>query len=144
MRKSIVAAVVALSLAGVGAGALIAEAQPAPPPRGPEAGAPWGGPMHHHPEWRRWMHHMREGHGPMRGPGTFALVYRHDDRQLTPPDVQKIAEAFLLWQGNHTWKVVDVVPAQDGAIGFALATQEGSVVARFTMDPHSGQVKRVG
>ena len=39
-----------------------------------------------------------------------------------PPDVQKIAEAFLLWNGNHTWKVVDVAPTSDGAIGFALAT----------------------
>ena len=142
MRKSIVATVAALSLAGIGTGAVIAAAQPAPPPRGPEAGAPWG-PPHHRPEWREWMHRMREGRGPVE-PGAFALIYRHEDRQLTPPDVQKIAEAFLLWQGNHTWKVVDVGPAQDGGIGFALATPEGSVVARFTMDPHSGQVKRAG
>ena len=42
---------------------------------------------------------------------TFALVYRQEDRKLTPPDVQKIAEAFLLWNGNHSWKVVDVAPA---------------------------------
>ena len=44
------------------------------------------------------------------------------DRKLTPPDVQKIAEAFLLWNGNHSWKVIDVAPAPDGTIGFALAT----------------------
>jgi len=65
-------------------------------------------------------------------------------RNLTPPDVQKIAEAFLLWNGNHAWKVVDVAATPDGAIGFGLATQEGSLIARFTMDPHSGRVTRVG
>ena len=58
--------------------------------------------------------------------------------------MQKIAEAFLLWNGNHTWKVIDVAAASDGAIGFSLATQEGSVIASFTMDPHSGRVTRIG
>jgi hypothetical protein len=93
-----------------------------------------------------WMHRMREwreGRRPI-PPGTFALVYRHEDRQLAPPDVQKIAEAFLLWNGNHTWKVVNVAAAADGSIGFSLATQEGSVIASFTMDPHSGRVTRTG
>jgi hypothetical protein len=72
----------------------------------------------------------------------FALVYPQADRNLTGADVQKIAEAFLLFRGNHTWKVVEVAPAADGTIGFALATQEGSVIARFTMDPHTGRVTR--
>ncbi len=92
---------------------------------------------------------MRRGNEARRGEAmqrlrTFALVYRQEDRNLTPPDVQKIAEAFLLWNGNHTWKVVEVAPTSDGAIGFGLATQEGSVIARFTMDPHSGRVARTG
>ena len=51
----------------------------------------------------------------MRRLRNFALVYPQEDRKLTPPDVQKIAEAFLLWHGNHTWKVVEVAPAADGA-----------------------------
>jgi len=58
--------------------------------------------------------------------------------------VQKIVEGFLLWNGNHTWKVTGVAPTTDGAIGFSLTTQEGSVVARFTMDPHTAKVARVG
>ena len=62
---------------------------------------------------------------------------------MTPADVQKIAEAFLLWNGNHTWKVIDVAPTPDGAIGFSLATQDGSVIAKFTMDPHSGRIRRI-
>ena len=77
-------------------------------------------------------------------PRTFALVYPQQDRQLTPADVQKIAEAFLLWRGNHSWKVVDVAPASDGRSGSRIATPEGSVIARFTMDPHSGRVTRTG
>jgi len=89
------------------------------------------------------MQHWREHHHPI-APGTFALVFRQADRNLSPPDVQKIVEGFLLWRGNHTWKVINVAAAPDGAIGFALATQEGSVIARFTMDPHSGRVTRVG
>ena len=88
-------------------------------------------------------HDRRHGEG-MRRLRTFALIYPQEDRELTPPDVQKIAEAFLLWRGNHSWKVVDVAPAADGGIGFALATQEGSVIARFTMDPHSARVTRTG
>ena len=139
MRKTILAAVAALAIGGIGAGTMIAYAQPAPPPPGPPGMGQAPGP---HPLWGRWMHHMWHGRGRMVAPGTFALVYRHADRQLTPPDVQTIAQAFLLWNGNHSWKVVDVAPTQDGAIGFAYATQEGGVIARFTMDPHTGRVAR--
>lgn len=139
MHKTILAAVTALIIGG-GAGAIIANAQPASPPPTPQAGQP---PGPHRMGWMHRMHEWREGRGPI-APGTFALVYRHDDRQLTPPDVQKIAEGFLLWNGNHTWKVVNAAATPDGAIGFSLATQEGSVIASFTMDPHTGRVSRTG
>jgi hypothetical protein len=143
MRKTMIATAAVLGLGVAGTGALIAQAQPAPPPAEAEAG-PFGG---HGPHafGPRWPHHMHEARGPMPfGPGTFSLIYRQADRQLTPPDVQKIAEAFLLWNGNHSWKVVNVAAAPDGAIGFAMATQDGAVIARFTMDPHSGRVTRTG
>jgi hypothetical protein len=146
MRRTILAAVAALSIGGIGAGTMLAYAQPAPPPPAPQEHGPWGhhadGPWGGHRHWGEWMRHLREGHGRMVAPGTFALVYRHADRQLTPTDVQTIAQAFLLWNGNHSWKVVDVAPAPDGAIGFAYATQQGGVIARFTMDPHTGKVAR--
>ena len=45
--------------------------------------------------------------------------------------MQKIVEAFLLWNGNHTWKVLDV-KAEGDFIGFDLATGQGSVIAHFT------------
>jgi hypothetical protein len=140
MRNTLLAAAAAFVVGGATVGSLISYAQPAPPP-GP--GAAMDGPGRPHPGPMGWMHRWREHHRPI-APGTFALVYRQADRNLTPPDVQKIAEAFLLWNGNHTWKVVDVAATSDGAIGFALATQEGSVIARFTMDPHSGRVTRAG
>lgn len=140
MRKLMLATVAVLAIGGATTGILIANAQPAPPSLGADGGpppprGPWMG---------GWMHRMHDRHGPGPMARTFALVYRQEDRKLTPPDVQKIAEGFLLWNGNHSWKVVDVAAAGDGAIGFGLATPEGSVIARFTMDPHSGRVTRAG
>ena len=136
MRRTMLAAAVAFVAGGAVCGAVLANAQPAAaPPNMVVDNAPDGhGPMH-----RMWG---AGRHGP--GPRTFALVYRQPDRQLTPADVGKIAEAFLLWQGNHTWKVVDVAATAQGPIAFAVATAEGSVIARFTMDPHTGRVTRTG
>ena len=139
MRKTLLATLAVLTIGGATTGILIANAQLAPPP--PRQDAPSGR--------SHWMGWMQRGHDGQRGEGmrrmrTFALVYRQEDRNLTPPDVQKIAEAFLLWNGNHAWKVVEVASTADGAIGFALATQEGSRIARFTMDPHTGRVTRTG
>ena len=77
-----------------------------------------------------------------RAPSRWCIARR--TATSTRLDVQKVVEGFLLWRGNHTWKVVDVAATSDGAIGFGLATQEGSVIARFTMDPHTGRLTRVG
>ena len=137
MRRSVLAAAAAgLIGGGILGSVLLASAQPPPQP-----GVMIDDP-HHGPPWMHWWD--RGAHRRPFEPGTFALVHRAADRQLTPPDVQKIAEAFLLWNGNHTWKVVDVAPAPSGAIGFAVATPEGSVIARFEMDPHTAHVTRTG
>jgi hypothetical protein len=139
MRKAILAAITVLTIGGAAAGALVANAQPAPPPPGADGGQP------NRPNWMGWMHRGQErGDHRQWSRRTFALVYRAEDRQLTPPDVQKIAEGFLLWNGNHSWKVIDVAPTPDGAIGFAYATQDGGVIARFTIDPHTARVTRTG
>jgi hypothetical protein len=137
MRRTVLTTLAVLAIGGATTGILMANAQPAPPAPGIDAPAPRA-------HWMGWMH---RGHDGPRGEWmqrmrNFALVYPQEDRKLTPPDVQKIAEAFLLWRGNHSWKVVDVAPAADGGIGFALATQDGSVIARFTMDPHNARVTR--
>ena len=91
--------------------------------------------------WGHWMHARHAQRMEMMR--KFALIYRAEDRKLTPPDVQKIAEAFLLWNGNHTWKVINVKPAGDD-IAFDLAAPDGSVIASFTMDPKNAHVSRKG
>ena len=135
MRQTLLAAVAAFVIGGGTVGAVMSYAQPAPAlPSGPPAASHQpdrGGMASHRAMWR----HRR---------ATFALIYTQPDRRLTPDDVQKIAQGLLLWRGNHDWKVVDVGPQSDGAIGFSLATQSGSVIAKFSMDPHTGRVTRLG
>ena len=138
MRQTLLAAVAAFIIGGASVGAALSYAQPAPAaPSGPSrAQAASQQPRRGGMKWRHEMWRRRRA--------TFALIYTQSDRRLTPDDVRKIAEGLLLWHGNHDWKVVDVAPQSDGAIGFALATQSGSVIARFSMDPHSGRVTRLG
>ena len=162
MYRSVTAAVAAFVLGSITTGALLAQSQPAGP--GPGIGGPAtadNGPMRHGrfgpggeggPGWRMgaegpgggpmggWMHeHQSRRMEMMR---TFALIVRAEDRKLTPPDVQKIAEGFLLWNGNHSWKVLNA-KAEGDVIGFDLATGDGSVIAHFTMDPTTARVARV-
>lgn len=142
MRNTILVAAAAFMIGGATTGAVLSQAQPAPPPVDGAAPPPAHG-------WHGWGHEQPGAeHGAWHRPGgelrNFALVFRQEDRQLAPADAQKIAEAFLLWNGNHTWKVTNVAATADGPIGFDIATPEGSVVAKFTIDPHTGQVHRVG
>jgi len=145
MRKTILTAAAAFVIGGALTGAVLSQAQPAPPAPAQLDGAP--PPAH---PWMGWMHRQHpgpDGAGWQRHGGelrNFALVFRQEDRKLEPADVQKIAEAFLLWNGNHTWKVTNVAATSDGPIGFDIATAEGSVVAKFTIDPHTAKIKRVG
>jgi hypothetical protein len=147
MQKRTLAVVTALLVAGATAGTFVPPAVAQAPavqddggPSGPDARP---GAMDHRP-WQhpgpRGMHGMHGERGPWR---TFSLLYNPADRALTAPEVQKIAEAFLLWHGNRTWKVTDVAEAADNQIAFSFATPEGSVVARFTMDRRTGRVHRV-
>ena len=146
MRQTIIAAAAAFVMGGIATGAVLSQAQPAPPPTQQVDGAPppghhWMGGWGQHrpgPEGGEAMMHRHRHEHP------FALIYRQHDRNLAPGDVQKIVEGFLLWNGNHTWKVTNVAAGADGAIGFDLATQEGSVIAKFTMDPHTGRIHREG
>lgn len=139
MRQTSLAAAAAFVIGGIAMGAVLTHAQPADH----QATAPAADQqaLDRHPGMG-WMGHG----GPDRGlnPRDFALIYRKPDRQLAAPDVQKIAEAFLLWNGNHSWKVTNVAPTPDGPIGFSLATPDGAVIATFSMDPHSGKISRSG
>jgi len=141
MHRTILAAAAAFVIGGIGTGAVLSHAQPTAPTQQAEesSGTSEGGGWHQRMGWRH-DRHARLGVRPR----DFALIYRQADRALSPADVQKIAEGFLLWNGNHSWKVTDVAASADGPIGFNLSTPEGSVVAKFTMDPHSGRITRVG
>jgi hypothetical protein len=75
---------------------------------------------------------------------TWGLFFNQPDKKLSGNDVQTLAQAILLIHGNHDWKVADVTPAADGSISFAYTAGEGSVIARFSVDPHSGRMTRIG
>jgi hypothetical protein len=153
MRKTIIAAVAASAITGAAAGSMVrlAAAQQNPPAEQvPMAPGQQPGEFGHHGMmghmggmWARmhWLH--RIGMHRFADPGTFALLYRPADRQLNASDVQKIAEAFLLWHGNHAWKVTDVADNAD-AVAFAYAAPDGTVIAKFSMDKKTGHVTRVG
>ena len=86
--------------------------------------------------WMGWRHTAWAAQGLR----TFALIYRQQDRQLGPPDVQKIAEAFLLWNGNHSWKVIDVAADHRMApIGFCWRRRKArsSPASRWTPTLHA-------
>jgi len=138
MRNPLFPIIAAFVAGGIVTGAALSFAQPKPLAAAADMMSPsqerggWGhGPgrmmMHRHAEMLR----------------SFALVYTQQDRALSPADVQKIAEAFLLWHGNHSWKVTDVAAQPDGAIMFSLATADGATIAKFTIDPHTARVQRV-
>lgn len=144
MRKMILAAILASAL-GVGAAGTVrfaladdndaGSAQTGPRTELEEHGSAkegWGrgGPMGMH----RFFHMMR----------TFSLFAPVEDRALTTADVQKIAEALLLWHGNHTWKVADVKEESNHTISFAYTTADGSVIARFEVDRKTGEFHRIG
>lgn len=148
MRKTIIAVMAVSAITGAAAGSMVqlAVAQQATPPAqvgGPAEGdgGPHGG-WGPHPGWGHWFHHMREGR--LHALRTFGLFYHVADRQLTSADVQKIAEALLLWHGNHTWKVTGVTENSDNTIGFAYSAPDGTVIAKFAIDRKTGHFERVG
>ena len=138
---------IALALAAgiaTGGGAVLAGAQAQDAPRPPP---PPPGMMGEHGPGG-WMHRPgmqgpdgRMG-GMMRRLREFALIYPAADRNLSGADVQKIAEAFLLFNGNHSWRVTEVTE-EPNRVTFALATAEGTAIAHFAMDRHSGRPERL-
>jgi hypothetical protein len=135
MRPTLIAAIVAAAIGGFGAGALTetAGAQQAPPMQAAAPASP--APGERGQDMRAaWRERLR----------TMALIYRPEDRALSVADVQKIAEAFLLWNGNRTWKITNAAETPDNLVAFTLATGDGGVIARFTMDRRDGRLRRIG
>jgi hypothetical protein len=102
------------------------------PARGPADGGHWAGP------WTE-RHAL---HAIFAWRNTWGLFHRPTDLGLSPSDVQTIAEAILLRNGQHDWKVGEVTPNADHTVSFAFVTAHGDVIARFTMDTSNGRITR--
>jgi hypothetical protein len=87
--------------------------------------------------------------GPgMMGPGTMGPGYgmgpaARSDQDLSADDVRARLEQSLAWHGNKRLKVGDVKEADDDSIIAEIVTQDGSLVNRFKVDRHSGQMQQV-
>jgi hypothetical protein len=74
---------------------------------------------------------------------TWGLFFPQTDKRLSVGDVSTIADAILLRRGDHSWKVADLVKNQDDTISFSFTTQGGETIARFSMDVHTGRLRRL-
>ncbi len=105
----------------------------------PESAAPDAAPdldgAHRMQGWRRAA--------PPAWRDTFGLVFTPADRALSQADVQKVAEAWLLWHGNHAWHVTALSSDAD-RVNFAIATPDNAVIATFAMNRHTGTLARTG
>ncbi len=113
--------------------------------RGPSAGPRGEGPRGDGPP--PWAQGRRDGHHHMGGQhrrGPFAGFFiNRDNKNLTNDDVRKIAEAGLLWFGERNWRIGEVKDAGSRTAEFALTTENGGVIARFTMDRDTGRIRRI-
>jgi hypothetical protein len=147
------ATVIALGIA-VGGAVIGAQAQGTPPgpPPGMDGGPGGSGRGMMHGWMPGWMHRGEHGpgggeHGWMahhRWQPMMGLFYPAEDRALTAPEVQKIAEALLLWNGNRAWKVTNVAENQDNTVSFNFAAPDGTVIAKFSVDKKTGHFHRLG
>ena len=150
MRKSLMIAAAGLTLAGAAGTVAIAQNAPPPAPTTDTATPPQHPGPHGMGHWMGmggWMHR----HGPGEharampfAPGTFRLFARQPDKHLTPADAQTIAQAILLWNGEHDWKVTQVQSGQDNQVTFAYAAPDGTVIAKFAINQQTGRISRIG
>ena len=144
-KTLVLSAVTAIALLGAGSYALTLPAAAENPP----AGVAGNGPDQPNP-WHRWGMMHGAGFGPgmhhrwMMAHKGWGLFYNDGDKNLSAADVQVIAQGILLRHGNHNWKVANVVANQDNTVSFAYTTADGGVVARFSIDTKTGQIRRVG
>ena len=146
MGKFIVPAVIILALGGSATQILprLANAQARQLPvrimEAPHAGQGWD---------QRWIRRPQDDEwatlAQWRNASTWSLFARTEDKELTASDVQKIAEALLLWHGNHTWKVIHVAAnPKDNTVNFAFGAADGTLIAQFAMDTKTGRLHRIG
>lgn len=77
----------------------------------------------------------------MMGPGRGGMgrVLRSD---LTTDEVRHMMEHQLEWMGNPNLKLGKVEESGEGAIIAEVVTQDGSLVQRLEVDPHTGRTRQ--
>jgi len=120
---------------------MLAQSGPSGPAAGPGAGpgAERGpGPM----GWRGGHHGHGFRGGMQGGPGRFGMM--RTDKNLTPDEVRKIAEGFLLWRGERQLRVGAVEPGEGDWINLSVVTADnGGFVLRLAMDKNTGRIRRI-
>ena len=86
------------------------------------------------------MHRGTKGQGMM-GPGHGSRVVPQQD--LSSDDVRHFLEHRLAMQGNARLKVGEINEKDDDTVVADIVTTAGSLVDRFEVDRHTGQMKRV-
>ncbi len=81
------------------------------------------------------------GYGPERGPGMGPAIDPGED--LSADDVRDRIERNLAWHGNERLMVGEVKEADEDSILADIVTKDGSLVRRFRIDRHTGQMRDV-
>ncbi len=81
------------------------------------------------------------GHGPQPGYGMGPAVDQGED--LSVDDVRDRIERNLAWHGNERLMVGEVTEADEDSILADIVTKDGSLVRRFRIDRHTGQMRDV-
>ncbi len=101
------------------------------------------------------MGHGMMGHGTM-GPGMMPPGYGYGSQpgygmgpaidqgeDLSADDVRDRIERNLAWHGNERLMVGEVTEADEDSILADIVTKDGSLVRRFRIDRHTGQMRDV-
>ena len=81
------------------------------------------------------------GYGSQPGYGMGPAVYQGED--LSADDVRDRIERNLAWHGNERLMVGEVTEADEDSILADIVTKDGSLVRRFRIDRHTGQMRDV-
>jgi hypothetical protein len=63
--------------------------------------------------------------------------------ELSADDVRGRLEGMLTWHGNDRLKVGEVSEIDDDTVRAEIVTVDGSLVQRFEVDRHAGQMQRL-
>jgi len=88
------------------------------------------------------------GQGYGMGPGMMGQGYgmgsaTMPEKDLSADDVRARLDRSLSWHGNKRIKVGEVKDVDDDTISADIVTQDGSLVQRFMVNRHTGQMQQI-